>query len=150
MGGALFDFLISCVGLCVIVGLIFYALDWPALFVPDPTFKKVARFAVGGAALIVFLLMVKGVFFGGGAGIAVTPVGILEFAIGLICLVVVLFIINWVLDFLLPGAAFLVPLKFVISALAVIVILVLAEQALVGGGLGIIHAGSRAGPFLRQ
>ncbi|MBA2525313.1 MAG: hypothetical protein H0V18_05940 [Pyrinomonadaceae bacterium] len=147
MAGSLFDFLISCVGLCVIVGLIFYALDWPQIFVADATFKKIARFAVGGAALIIFLLSVKAVFFGGG-GIAITPIAILEFAIGLIVLVIVLFVINWALDYFLGGASFLAPIKFILSAIAVIMILVLAGQCLIGGGLGL--SGQRGSTFLKR
>lgn len=130
-GSALMDFLIAVVGLCLIVGLIFLALDRIA---PDDGFKKIARWAVGGAALIMFLLAIKGVLFGGGGGIGVSPLGLISFAIGMIVLLVVLYIIYMAVDFLAP-AEFVVPIKYVIGALAIIAMLYLAEQVLTGGAL---------------
>ncbi len=133
-GSALMDFLISVVGLCLVVGIIFKGVDFVA---PDEPSKQIARWAIGGVALIVFLLAIKAVFFGGGGALAVTPVGLIEFAIGLIVLMVVLFIIYMVVDFLCPDP-FKVPVKYVIGAIALIVMLVLAEKALFGGGLGLV------------
>jgi hypothetical protein len=134
-GSGLMDFLIAVVGLCIIVYLIFLALDFIA---PDERFKLIARYAVGGTALLVFLVAIKGVLFGGGGGgMAVTPLAVIEFAIGLIVVMVVLYIIYMVIDFLAP-ANLAVPIKYVIGALALIAILVVAERALFGGGLGFI------------
>ncbi len=132
-GSALMDFLIAIVGLCLVVGIIFKALDFIA---PDERFKTIARYAIGGVALIAFLVAIKGVLFGGGGGIAVTPVGLIEFAIGLIVLMVVLYIIYMVVDFFAPP--FAVQLKYVIGALALIALLVIAERALFGGGFGMM------------
>jgi hypothetical protein len=134
-GSGLMDFLIAVVGLCIIVYLIFLALDFIA---PDERFKLIARYAVGGTALLVFLVAIKGVLFGGGGVMAITPVAVIEFAIGLIVVMVVLYIIYMVIDFLAPGNLS-VPIKYVIGALALIAILVVAERALFGGGLGIIQ-----------
>ena len=44
-GSALMDFLIAVVGLCIIIYLIFLALDFIA---PDERFKQIGRYAVGG------------------------------------------------------------------------------------------------------
>jgi hypothetical protein len=132
-GSGLMDFLIVVVGLCIIVGMIFAALEFIS---PDVRFKTIARYAVGGAALLAFLVAIKNVLFGGsGAGVAISPVGVIEFAIGIIVILVVLFIIFWALDFFAPSAGFLVPIKYVIGAIALIAILVVAEQVLFGGGL---------------
>jgi hypothetical protein len=133
-GSALMDFLIAVVGLCVIVYLIFLALDFIA---PDPRFRLIARYAVGGTALLVFLVAVKGVLFGGGGAMAITPLAVIEFAIGLIVVMVVLYIIYMVIDLLAPGNLAL-PIKYVIGAIALIAILIVAEKALFGGGLGFI------------
>jgi hypothetical protein len=76
---------------------------------------------------------------------AITPVAIIEFAIGLIVVMVVLYIIYMVIDFLAPGNL-AIPIKYVIGALALIAILIVAEKALFGGGLGFISS-SGAGPF---
>jgi hypothetical protein len=136
-GSGLMDFLIAVVGLCIIVYLIFLALDFIA---PDERFKMIARYAVGGTALLVFLVAIKGVLFGGGAGaMAITPVAVIEFAIGLIVVMVVLFIIYYVIDFMAPGNLS-IPIKYVVGALALIAILVVAEKALFGGGLGFISS----------
>lgn len=142
-GNALFDFLIAIVGLCIMVGLFFLAIDRIA---QDDFFKKVARYAVGGAALIVFLLAVKGVLFGGGGGLAVTPVGVIEFAIGLIVVVVVLAIIYFGIDRFgaaIASAEVIGIVKMVIAALALIAILVLASRVLFGGGAGFIGSLTR-------
>jgi hypothetical protein len=135
-GSALMDFLIAVVGLCIIVYLIFLALDFIA---PDERFKMIARYAVGGTALLVFLVAIKGVLFGGGGALAITPVAVIEFAIGLIVVMVVLFIIYYVIDFMAPGNL-AVPIKYVIGAIALIAILIVAEKALFGGGLGFISS----------
>lgn len=130
-GSALMDFLIAIVGLCIIVWLIFAALDFIA---PDARFKMIARYAVGGAALLVFLIAVKAVLFGG-AGVmgVINPMGLIEFAIGLIVVMVVLYLIYMVVDYFAPGNLS-VPIKYVIGAIALIAILVLAERVITGGG----------------
>lgn len=133
-GSALMDFLIAVVGLCIIVYLIFLALDFIA---PDERFKALARYAVGGAALLVFLVAIKGVLFGGAGLMAVTPIGVIEFAIGMIVVMVVLYIIYMVIDHLAP-AGLAVPIKYIIGAIALIAMLILAEHALFGGGIGTI------------
>lgn len=133
----LLDFLINVVGLCIVVFLIFQALDLAA-FGLDAGLKLIARYAVGGAALLAFLVYIAAVFTGrGGALMSATPASVIEFAIGLIVLIAVLYVINMVIDALAP-APLAAPVKFVISAIALIVILVLAEKALFGGGLGLI------------
>lgn len=135
-GSALFDFLISIVGLCIVVYLIFKALDFIA---PDERFKEIARYAVGGAALLIFLVALKGVFFGGGGGtgIGATPAGVIEFAVGLIVALVVLYLVYMVIDILAPEPL-KVPVKYVIGAIALIAILILAERVLMGGGMGVL------------
>src|SRR5712671_79540 len=140
-GSALVDFLIAVVGLCIIVYLIFLAIDFLS---PDDRFRMFGRYAVGGAALLIFLFAIKGVLFGGGsgAGVAVTPIGIIEFAIGLIVVMVVIYIIYIVIDRLAPPDL-AVPVKYVIGAIALIAILVLAERVLLGGG-GIGLVGPRS------
>src|SRR6266446_6340300 len=102
-GSAMMDFLIACVGLCIIVYMIFLALDFIS---PDERFKQIGRYAVGGVALLVVM--------------------------------VVLYIIYMVVDRLAP-AELAVPVKYVIGAIALIAILIVAERALFGGaGLGLL------------
>lgn len=132
-GSALMDFLIAVVGLCIVIYMIFRAVEKLA---PDDSSKDIARYAVGGAALLVFLLAIKGVLFGGGGGIVVTASGVIKFAIGLIVVMVVLFIIYLAIDRIAP-AELAVPVKYVLGAIALIAILILAQQVLFGGGLAL-------------
>lgn len=130
-GSLLMDFLIAIVGLALVVGLFFLAIDKIA---QDDFFKKVARYAVGGAALIVFLLAVKGVLFGGGGGLVVTPMAVLQFAVALLVVVVVLYIVNLAVDFFAP-TTWAATIKYVIGAIALIALLLFAGQVLFGGGV---------------
>src|SRR5882757_1650137 len=132
-GSALMDFLIAIVGLCIVIYMIFRAIEKLA---PDDGSRDIARYAVGGAALLVFLLAIKGVLFGGGGGIAVTAAGVIQFAIGLIVVMVVLYIIYLLIDRIAP-AELAVPVKYVLGAIALIAILILAQQVLFGGGLAL-------------
>lgn len=141
-GSALFDFLIAIIGLIGVGVLIFYCIDFLS---QDITFRKIARTAVGIVLLIAFLVAVKGVLFGSGGSFSFSPVNLIEFAIGLIVLLVVIFIIYWVIDWL--AVPFAVPLKYIIGALALIALLVLAEKALFGGGLGLSNFRQRSETF---
>jgi hypothetical protein len=68
------------------------------------------------------------------------PGGIIEFAIGVIILYAVLALCDWALDYF--QVPFADSIKFILTVVALIVILVLAEQALIGGGLGMINIGA--------
>ena len=132
-GSGLMDFLIAVVGLCIIVGMIFAALEYIS---PDARFKLIARYAVGGAALLAFLVAIKNVLFGGGgAAMLISPMGVIAFAIGIIVILVVVYIIFFALDkFGAVIGDLIVPIKYVIGAIALIAMLVVAEQVLFGGG----------------
>jgi hypothetical protein len=145
-GAGLWAFLVNIVGIAIVVGLIFAAMEFRPL--PEP-FRKFARLAVGGAAALLVLVAIGAVLFGGGAAgqIHVTVIGIFEFAIGVIVLYAVLWLVDQILDyFAVPMAD---KIKFILSVIALIVILSLAAAALTSGGLGFI--GGRAGlSFLPQ
>jgi hypothetical protein len=140
MASGFMAFLIVLVGLCIIVGMIFIALDYIAR---DEFLKKMGKLAVGGCAVLVLLYQLKALFFGGGGGGGISPVAMIEFAIGVIVLVVVFYLVNLVIGRFL-SEPFLTPVNYVICALMLIILLVLAEQALFGGGLGLI---SNTGSF---
>ncbi len=136
----LFTFLVTFVGLVIIVGLIFLAI---AIVEAPEGFKKIARLAVGGVAVLVLLLAVGAALgVGGGGSVAIDPRSVIEFAIGIIILLVILYIIYRVVDYAftnwLPGNNFSAEVKYVISAIAIVIILILAGKAIFGGGLGII------------
>jgi len=140
-GSGLFDFVISLFELVIVGVIIFAGLDFIAT---DERFKKIAKLALGGVIVLAFLFAIKGVLFGGGGAFAITPVGILYFAIGLIILLVVWYLIIIALDamvgFFPPLAPFMEAIKFVISAIMLIVLLLLAADLLFGAGV-MIHSG---------
>ena len=129
-GSGLMDFLISLVVLGIVVALIFLALEKIS---PDEFFKKIAKYAIGGVALVLVLFAVKAVLFGGGGAVVMNPLGLLSFAIGLIVLLVVLYLVYLAIDYFAPEG-WVVPIKYVVGAIAIIAILVLAQQVMMGGG----------------
>lgn len=137
MGSALISFLITFVGLAIIVGMIFIALDYIA---KDDFMKRIGKIAVGGCAILVLLIALRGVFFGGGAAGGIAPMALIEFAIGVIVLIVIFYLINMAVDMWL--AQWAGPINYVLCALMLIILLVLAGQALFGGGLGLISSAS--------
>ena len=95
MGSALIDFLITLIGLVFIGAIIFMAIDFIST---DDRFKKIGKFAVGGILVILFLLAIKAVLFGGTAAAILSPLGMVYFAIAVIVILVVWYLINWFLD----------------------------------------------------
>jgi hypothetical protein len=136
MSGAagLFQFLVNIIGLAIVIGLIFAAMEFRPL--PDP-FKKFARLAVGGAGALAALIIIGAVFgWVGASAIHVTIAGIFEFAIGVLVLYGVLYVVDFVLAYF--KVPFAEQISFVLSVIALIVILTLAATALTSGGLGFI------------
>lgn len=135
-GAGLMQFLISII-LLIATGFIFFlVIDRLA---PDPTLNKIGKIAVGVVLLVVFLLAIQAVLFGGGSGGAkLAPQGFIWFCIGVIVILVVMFIIGAVLDWLAAsmglGAPIVTIVKYVIFAVALIALLVIADQTLMGGG----------------
>jgi hypothetical protein len=131
-GSTLVDFLISIVGVIGIFYMIYVALDG---IVPDARMKQIARIAIGVVGTIFALLMIKAVLFGGAGGPAVTPANVIEFAVAIIVIYAVFYILNLVIDWIaLPALA--PALKYILAAVVLIAMLLAAEQALLGGGLG--------------
>jgi hypothetical protein len=134
-GNALLDFIISIILLLATGAVFFIVIDRMA---PDPLLNKIGKIAVGVVLLIVFLLAVKGVLFGGGGAVPhLAPQGFLWFCIGVIVILVVLFIIEFVLTWIagaMGAEGSLVQLaKYVIFAIALIALLVVADRTLIGG-----------------
>lgn len=154
MSGAagLWNFFVALVGLAIVVALIFMALEFRAL--PEP-FKRFAKMGVGGAAVLLLLAAIGAAIFGGTGGITlkVSPGSILEFVIGVIVLYGILWLCDLAIDIAqtwFPQIAFAEPLKFILTFIALVIILVLAEKALVGGGLGMINIGNFGGTEQRS
>jgi hypothetical protein len=144
MPGAFFNFLIALVGLALIVGMIFLALDRIA---KDDFLKRIGKIAVGGCAVLILLIDVRGVFFGGGGAGVITPSALIEFAIGVIILIAVFYLLDMAVTMWVPQWAGVI--NYVLSVLMLVLLLVLAEQALFGGGLGIIPSSTFSGTRVR-
>jgi hypothetical protein len=133
-----FSFFIILVELCVIGAMIFAAMDFIAT---DERFKKIAKIAVGGVLVVLFLFAIKAVFAGGGSGMNLTPLGFLYFAIGVILVLIVWFVIDaalgWIAANLFPPlAGVLEIIKFVLAGLMLVVILLIAANVLFGATMG--------------
>lgn len=132
-GSGLLDFLITIVVLIGAGVLFFISIDRMA---PDPFMNRIAKVAVGVTLLVILLIGVKAVLFGGGAP-TVTGGGIVEFAIGLIVILVVLFLIDKALA---VAAAYVSPLlaeivRYVVFAIALIALLVLFDKTFFRGAV---------------
>lgn len=134
-GSGLFDFLIAIILLLATGFIFFLVIDRVA---PDPVLNKIGKVAVGVILLVVFLFAIKGVIFGGGGVAHLDPKGFIYFCIGIIVILVVLFVIDLVLGWIAAqmGAAepIVTAIKYIIFAIALIGMLVLADRTLLGGG----------------
>lgn len=130
-GSGLIDFVITLIVLIGTGMLFFIAIDKMA---PDETLKQIAKVAVGVVLLVVFLVAVKGVIFGGGA-MAASGSGMIQFAVGLIVILVVLFLIDKVLMWV--GSQISPPIvemaRYVIFAIALIALLLLVDKTFFAG-----------------
>jgi hypothetical protein len=134
-GSGLWQFLIVCVELIFIGGLIFLGIDY--VISADANFKRIAKYAVGGALVLYFLFAVGSVFFGQGsqAALAVSPVALLQLGIAIIALFVVVYIVNLFVGWWAPAPAREIIL-YVVGAVAIIVMMLVAANVLSGGNLG--------------
>lgn len=130
-GSGLFDFGITIIVLIATVALFFVALDKIAT---DETLNKIAKIAVGVVALVIALLALKAVLFGGAGAAILNYAGLIPFAIGLVVLLVVIYIVLLAVDYFASTLGTWTAIaKFLIAAIAVIALLVLADKTLLGG-----------------
>lgn len=131
MGSALFDFLITLIVLAATGAMFFIVIDRAA---PDALMNRVAKIAVGTVFAVVVLYGLKGLLFGGSA-LALSISGIITFAIGVIIILVVLYLLDMVIGFIasMIGAELANVVKVVLFAIILIALLVLVDQTLLGG-----------------
>jgi hypothetical protein len=133
-GSGLWQFLIICVELCLIGAMIFLGIDY--VITAQEGFKRIAKLAVGGALLLYFLFAVGAVLGlgGGSAAAAISPMSLLQLAITIIVLFVVIYICTLVVNRFAPEPVRAIIL-FVVSAIAIIIMLIVAANVLSGGAL---------------
>lgn len=129
-GSGLIDFVITLVVLVGVGALFFIAIDKVA---PDATLNKIGKIAVGVVLAVVLLLAIKAVLFGGGAAIA--GGNIISFAIGVIVLLVVLYLVDLALSWFGESINSTIAnaIKYLVFAIALIALLVLADRSFFGG-----------------
>src|SRR5580700_5152873 len=89
-GSSLLGFLITLIVLFAIGFIFFLAID---KVVKDAFLAKIAKVVIGCLILIAFILAVAGVL-GFGGGVTATPASIITFAVGVLVLVVVLYLVE--------------------------------------------------------
>lgn len=136
-GSGLVQFLVNIIALFAAGGIFFVSIDKVA---PDEFFAKIAKIAIGALLLIAFIVTIAAVFGLAGAGVTVSPLGIVWFAVAVIVAVVVLYVINLIVDWLATHMG-IGPLggiiKYVLGAIVLIALLVAAANLLFGVGVGV-------------
>jgi hypothetical protein len=143
-GSSLLGFIIALIVLFAIGAIFFLTIDQVA---KNPFLAKIAKIVIGCLILIAFVLAVAGVL-GFGGGLSASPYSIVVFAVGVLVLIVVLYLVDLFLSWLGPamglGAGIVEAVRFVITAVAIIALILIAGSALIGGGgvLPLLHRGS--------
>jgi hypothetical protein len=129
--GGLFNFLVTLIVLCAAGAMFFIVVDKAA---PDATMNRVAKIAVGTVFAVVIILAIKDLLFGGGVA-ALSVGGIISFAIGIIVILVVLYLLDMLISFIatLIGAPLANVVKVIVFAIILIALLVLVDKTLMGG-----------------
>jgi hypothetical protein len=143
-GSSLLGFIISLIVLFAIGAIFFLTIDQVA---KNAFLAKIAKIVIGCLILIAFVLAVAGVL-GFGGGMSASPQSIVVFAVGVLVLIVVLYIVDLFLGWLAAnmgiGAPIVEAIRFVITVVALIALILIAGAALIGGSGG----GGSYFPFL--
>jgi hypothetical protein len=101
---------------------------------PDPTMNRVAKIAVGTVFAVAIILAIRDALFGGGGG-AIGLGSIIQFAIGIIVILVVLYLLDIVIGFIasMIGTQLAEIVRVVVFAIILIALLVLVDRTLMGG-----------------
>jgi hypothetical protein len=135
-GSGLVQFIVNIIALLAAGGIFFISIDKVA---PDEFFARIAKIAIGALLLIALIVTIAAVFGLAGAGVTVSPLGIIWFAVAVIIAVVVLFVINILVDWIASqmGIGNLAAIiKYVLGAIVLIGLLVAAANLLFGYKVG--------------
>jgi hypothetical protein len=134
-GSSLLGFIISLIVLFAVGAIFFITIDRVA---KDGFLAKIAKIVIGCLILIAFVLAIAGVLGFGGGGLAASPQSIVTFAVAVLVLVVVLYLVELFLGWLAAnmgiGAPIVDAIRFVITVVALIALILVAGSALIGGG----------------
>jgi hypothetical protein len=135
-GGGLMQFLINIIALFAAGAIFFISIDKVA---PDEFFARIAKIAIGALLLIAFLVTIAAVLGWGAGGVAISPMGIIWFAVAVIVAVVVLYVVNLIVDWLAANmglAPMAATIKYVLGAVVLIALLIAAANLLFGYKMG--------------
>jgi len=135
-GSGLVQFLVNVIALLAAGGIFFVAIDRVA---PDAFFARISKIAISALLIIALVLALAGVFGLSTGAAAISPIGVVWFAVAVIVAVVVLYIINLVLDWIasqMGGGPWVTPVKYVLGAIVLIGLLVAAANTLFGYRVG--------------
>jgi hypothetical protein len=125
----LFGLIIGVILLVAIVAIFFLTIQ---KIVGDPLLQQIGKIVVGVIALIAVLGALWTALFGGAsAGMPnLTGQALITFAVGLLVIIAVVYILNMLIDFFgfMPE-----PLKYLLSIVALIAVICVAGAALFGG-----------------
>jgi hypothetical protein len=141
-GSGLVQFVVNIIAILAAGGIFFVSIDRVA---PDPFFAKIAKIAIGALLLIALVVTIAAVF-GLAAGVTVSPLGIVWFAIAVIVAVVILYIINLVIDWIggqMGEGPWINPIKYILGAIVLIGLLIAAANLLFGVRVDLPHLGTR-------
>jgi hypothetical protein len=137
-GSSLLGFIVTLIVLFAVGAIFFLTIDAVA---KNPLLAKIAKIVIGCLILIAFVLAVAGVL-GFGGGVSATPGSIVVFAVAVLVLIVVLYLVELFLGWLAAnmgiGAPIVEAIRFVITAVALIALILVAGTALIGGGGGLV------------
>ena len=134
-GSGLLGFLVTIVVLFAVGAIFFLTIDRVA---KDAFLAKIAKIVVGCLILIGLIVAIAGVLGLGGGGVSASPQSIVMFAVAVLVLIVVLFLIDLFLGWLAANMGLTPPvvqaINFVITVVALIALILVAGDALIGGG----------------
>jgi|HubBroStandDraft_5_1064220.scaffolds.fasta_scaffold798820_1 hypothetical protein len=135
-GSSLLGFIITLIVLFAVGAIFFLTIDTVA---KNPFLAKIAKIVIGCLILIAFVLAIAGVL-GFGGGVTASPESIIIFAVGVLVLVAVLYLVDLFLGWLAAnmglGAPIVEAIRFIITVVALIALILVAGSALIGGGSG--------------
>jgi hypothetical protein len=146
-GSGLVGFIVSLIVLFAVGAIFFLTIDAVA---KNALLARIAKIIIGCLILIAFVLAVAGVL-GFGGGLTASPESIVIFGVGVLVLIVVLYLVDLFLNWLGPnmglGAGIVDAIRFVITAVALIALILIAGDALIGGA--VLGGGGTGLHFLR-
>lgn len=135
-GSSLVGFVVAIIVLVGVTAIFFKVVDRVA---KDALLATIAKIAVGCLVLVVFVLAIAGVLGFGGGGVSVSPMGVIIFAVGVLVLLLVLFIVDlfltWLATQMSLGAGLVEAIRYVVTVLALIALLLVAGNALLSGSV---------------